>query len=242
MAAADQQPASTPLGLLVVDKPLGWSSMDVVRRVRRAAGGVKTGHAGTLDPLATGVVVCCLGRATKAVDRLMDMTKVYEAAVDLSSFTATDDREGRRQPIDVATPPSEQELCQALTGFEGEQWQAPPAFSAIHVGGRRAYKLARAGEVVDLGRRQVRIDAIELLSYDWPIAKLRITCGKGTYIRSLARDLGKELGVGGHLAALRRTAVGGYDLSMAVDEQRLTMPITQSDLLDVPEGDWKGRR
>ena len=235
MTEADRQHADPLAGLLVVDKPLGWSSMDVVRRVRRAAGGAKTGHAGTLDPLATGVVVCCLGRATKSVDRLMGLVKIYEAIVDLSAFAASDDRESRLERVHVETPPTEQQVLDALVRFTGDLMQTPPAFSALHVDGQRAYKLARRGEAVDLEPRAVRIDSIELLDYQWPEASLRVTCGKGTYIRSLARDLGKELDTGGHLAALRRTAVGEYDLSIAVDEQRLEQPITQADLLSVPE-------
>lgn len=224
----------TLTGLLVVDKPLGWSSMDVVRRVRRAAGNAKVGHAGTLDPLATGVVVCCLGNATKLIDSLMGLTKVYEAEVDLSAFTPTDDREGEREEVAVAAEPTLDALRHALARFIGEIDQRPPAFSAIHVNGQRAYKLARRGEDVNLGTRRVRIDAIELLHYDWPIATLRITCGKGTYIRSLARELGEALGTGGHLAALRRTAVGPYDLTNAADENRLQSPIAESDLILMP--------
>ncbi len=230
-------------GLLVVDKPLGWSSMDVVRRVRRAIAlglaqrvalhRIKVGHAGTLDPLATGVVVCCVGRATRQVETLMGTAKVYEAQVDLSAFTATDDREGTLEPVTPpgGLPPDEGTIDEALARFVGEIQQRPPAFSAVHVRGQRAYKLARRGVTVDLGLRIVRIDAIERLGYAWPMLSLRITCGKGTYIRSLARDLGVALGTGGHLAALRRTAVGRFTLAMAIDERRLALPITQGDLL-----------
>ena len=221
-------------GLLVVDKPLGWTSMDVVRRVRRAAGNAKTGHAGTLDPLATGVVVCCLGDATKAIDQLMATTKRYETVVDLSAFTNTDDREGEREEVDVAEPPAVEAIAAMLPRLVGVIDQRPPAYSAIHVNGQRAYKLARRGETVDLPSRPVRVDDIELVDYAWPLLSLRIQCGKGVYIRSLGRDLGRMLGVGGHLASLRRTAVGDFDLDMAVDEERLTQPITQADLLPVP--------
>ena len=221
-------------GLLVVDKPLQWSSMDVVRRVRRAAGNAKTGHAGTLDPLATGVVVCCIGKATKLIDQLMGMTKVYEAEVDLSAFTATDDREAPPEPVAITTPPTEAQLRDALTRFVGVIQQKPPAFSAMHIDGQRAYKLARKGKEVDIPARPVRIDAIELIDYAFPIARLQITCGKGTYIRSLARDLGIALNTGGHLASLRRTRVGRYDLSMAVDANRLQLPIGQGDLQAMP--------
>lgn len=222
-------------GLLVVDKPLGMSSMDVVRRVRRAAGHCKTGHAGTLDPLATGVVLCCLGKATKLIDRLMGLTKVYEAEVDLSAFTATDDREGEREEVHVGTQPTEARLRETLETFVGHIEQRPPAFSAIHIDGQRAYKLARRGEAVEIAARTVRIDGIELLNYDWPIAAIRVTCGKGTYIRSLARDIGQALNTGGHLAGLRRTAVGGYTLDRAVDDARLNDPITAAELLPMPD-------
>jgi len=229
------QAKQTICGLLVVDKPLHWSSMTVVRHVRRAAGKTKTGHAGTLDPLATGVVVCCLGKATKCVESLMGLTKVYEAEVDLSAFTQTDDREGDLEVVPVEQPPTAKQIQEVLPAFVGEVEQTPPKFSAIHINGQRAYKLARKGKAVEMPTRIVRIDQIELLMYDWPIASLRITCGKGTYIRSLARDIGMKLGTGGHLASLRRTAIGPYDLSMAVTQERLKEPIGQADLLPVPE-------
>lgn len=221
-------------GLLIIDKPVGCSSMDVVRRVRRAAGGAKTGHAGTLDPLASGVVVCCLGRATGVVPRLMDMRKTYVAEVDLAAFTRTDDREGERQEVAVASPPDRRAVEAALSRFVGEILQRPPAFSAVHIDGQRAYKLARRGQTVSPPPRTVRIDAMELLNYDWPMLTLRIDCGKGTYIRSLARDLGEALGTGGHLRSLRRTAVGPYDVGRAVALDDLPPALSPSDLLDSP--------
>ncbi len=220
-------------GLLLVDKPLGWSSMDVVRAVRRAAGGVKTGHAGTLDPLATGVVVCCLGRAAKSVEQLMGLTKVYETTIDLSAFTSTDDREGLRLEVPCDRP-AEATVREAVQRFVGWTSQRPPTFSAVHVQGRRAYQLARKGQSFELPEKQVRIDAVELLGYAWPNLELRITCGRGTYIRSVARDLGGLLRTGGHLAALRRTRVGQYDQSQCVTQARLTQPISQADLLPIP--------
>ncbi len=231
-----QKVVSTLCGLIVVDKPVGMSSMDVVRRVRRAAGKAKTGHAGTLDPLATGVVICCLGKATKTVEKLMGQPKVYETCVDLSAFTQTDDLEGERQEVDVPVPPTlaqVQAACQAFVGDEIEQ--TPPIYSAIHINGQRAYKLARRGEAVDMPTKIVRIDAIEVLDYTWPNLTLSVKCGRGTYIRSLGRDIGKKLGTGGHLASLRRTAVGGYSLELAHLIDRFESPITQDDLLPVPE-------
>lgn len=220
-------------GLIIVDKPVGLSSMDVVRRVRRAAGGVKTGHAGTLDPLASGVVICCLGRATKSVESLMGLPKTYETDIDLTAFTTTDDREGERLEVCVDTPPSLESIQQLCQRYIGEIQQAPPIYSAIHINGRRAYKMARKGEQVEMPSRTVRIDAIDILSYDWPILSLRVSCGRGTYIRSLGRDLGRDLGTGGHLASLRRTAVGDYTLSDAHPIDRFDSPITQDDLLPV---------
>lgn len=220
-------------GLLIVDKPMGWSSMDIIRRIRRVTERCKAGHAGTLDPLATGVVVCCLGSATKLVDSLMGGTKVYLTRVDLSAFTQTDDLEGEREEVVVDTPPTQQQVLDALSQLTGEIQQIPPAYSAIHVNGQRAYKLARKGETVEIEPRQVTVHAIELLSYQWPMADLSITCGKGTYIRSIARDLGKMLGTGGHCATLRRTAVGPYTLEHAITGDRLDQPITQADLIVV---------
>ena len=226
---------SAMAGLLVVDKPLGWSSMDVVRKVRHAAGFVKTGHGGTLDPLATGVVVCCIGHATKSVEALMGMQKTYDAKIDLSAFTPTDDAEGEREEVAVETPPSEDDVRAALETFVGEIQQVPPLYSAIHVDGKRAYKLARKGEDVELEARTVRIDSIELLEYEFPHVRVLVRSGKGVYVRSLARDLGKALGTGGYLSGLRRTAVGPYRVEDAVTAERLLQPIGQFDLLDAPK-------
>jgi len=218
-------------GLLVVDKPVGASSMHVVRKIRSAGGFVKTGHAGTLDPLASGVLLCCVGKATKMIDALMATTKRYEADIDLTAFTQTDDREGEREEIHVDTPPTREKVLSELTQFIGDIEQMPPAFSALHVGGQRAYSLARQGKEVTLGARQVRIDEIHLLDYHWPHARLDIICGKGVYIRSLARDLGQALNTGGHLASLRRTAVGQYTLDHALPLSRFEQPFDQGDVL-----------
>lgn len=215
--------------------------MDVIYRVRRSASrgaGVKKtkcGHAGTLDPLATGVMLCCIGKATKSVDRLMGLTKEYIADVDLSAFTTTDDREGPRTEVEVETPPTRDAVetaCAAMVGESVEQ--IPPAYSAIHIEGRRAYEMARNGEDVKMRPRWVRIDAIELLNYDWPTATIRVTCGKGTYIRSIGRDLGVALGTGGHLSALRRTAVGRYRVEEAKPIERFETPLERSELMAIP--------
>ena len=227
-------------GLLVIDKPVGWSSMDVVRKVRYAAGKgsgrgkQKCGHAGTLDPLATGVLVMCLGRATKSVERLMGQGKVYETTIDLSAFTASDDAEMPRQEVAVQLPPTLEQIDAALAQQMGLIEQVPPDFSAVHVEGQRAYKAARKGERLKLKSRQVRVDAIERLGYDWPRLDLRIKCGRGTYIRSIARDLGKRLNTGGHLTALRRTAIGDYTIDRAFAIQWLEEGLGPGDLLPIP--------
>lgn len=220
-------------GLFIVNKPLGWSSMDVVRKVRNAAGFVKTGHAGSLDPLATGVVVCCIGKATKSVEQIMGMPKSYETTVDLSAFTNTDDREGERTEVDVPEPPTLEQIEAVLPQFIGDIEQVPPLYSAIHVDGQRAYKLARQGKDVTLEARPVRIDAIEIESYEFPNLVLTIHCGRGMYVRSLARDIGKALNTGGHLARLVRTAVGPYTIDAAATADRLLKPVTQDDLIPV---------
>lgn len=237
-----ETPVNKLCGLLIIDKPLGWSSMTAVRKVRGAAGGrvkgpnkLKVGHAGTLDPLATGVLVICLGQATRQVAQLMGQTKVYEATIDLSAFTASDDAEMPREEVPVDSPPTVDQIDEALAQQTGLIEQVPPNFSAIHVDGKRAYKAARQGESLELKPRHVRVDAIERLRYDWPKLELRITCGKGTYIRSIARDLGKLLGTGGHLVALRRTAVGAYTVEMAHPAEALAKGLTQADLLPMPD-------
>lgn len=236
-------------GYVVIDKPLGLSSMDVVRRVRwsasRGAGGgdgrvkkTKCGHAGTLDPLATGVVICCVGKATKTIDRFMGLTKRYVADVDLTAFTTTEDREGERTEVTPARgQPTRDDVAAACASFVGESVeQIPPRFSAIHVNGQRAYALARAGEDVKMKPRFVRIDAVELLDYAWPRATIDVTCGKGTYIRSLGRDLGVALGTGGHLAALRRTAIGPFTVDVAFPLNRYgKVPMDPADLRTVPD-------
>lgn len=214
-------------GVLVIDKPLGLSSAAVCRAVRRATGGAKVGHAGTLDPLASGVLVVCLGKATKAVDRLMAGEKAYRAEVDLAAFSTTDDMEGEATPVTPRTTPDLGAIERACAAMVGEVMQSPPAFSAVHIDGERAYRMARRGELeasVDappLPARPVVIHAIEALSYEWPALSIDVRCGKGTYIRSIARDLGRALGTGGRLSGLRRTRVGPYTIDDAITMEAL---------------------
>ncbi|MFM7133515.1 MAG: tRNA pseudouridine(55) synthase TruB [Planctomycetota bacterium] len=218
-------------GILVLDKELGMSSMRAVEIARRRAGRAKAGHAGTLDPLATGVLVVAFGRATKAIDLLMATEKRYETDVDLSAFTTTDDREGERREIAVATPPTREAVEQALAGFVGTISQRPPAFSAVHVGGKRAYALARADAPPELPPRSVVVHEARLLDYAWPVARVALRTGKGFYVRSLARDLGVALGTGGHCATLRRTAVGPFAVEHARTLSALPEQIDESCLI-----------
>lgn len=230
MPSADKEQPS-PAGVLIVDKPVGPSSFAVVARVRRLAGGARTGHAGTLDPLASGVLVLALGSATKSIDRFMGTDKRYHTSVDLSAFTTTDDAEGERTAIDVPAPPDEATIRAALRRFEGLVEQRPPAYSAMKIGGRRAYRLARSGAPPELPPRMVRIHRVELLRYEWPIAELGIECGKGTYVRSIARDLGLALRTGGHCAALRRTAVGPFGVERSIRFDALPARIGREHLI-----------
>ncbi|XHC26468.1 MAG: tRNA pseudouridine(55) synthase TruB [Phycisphaerales bacterium] len=209
-------------GVLHIDKPLGWSSAKVCDLVRRLSGGAKVGHAGTLDPLATGVLVVCLGKATKRIPSFMDDTKAYRAEVDLSAFSTTDDAEGERTVVGVDHPVA-LETIQRVLGerFIGVVQQAPPRYSAVKIDGKRAYKLARAGEEFQTRTKLVRVDSVEIEAYDWPSLTLTIECGKGTYIRSIARDLGVALGTGGMLTGLVRTRVGAFDIRDAKSVEEL---------------------
>jgi tRNA pseudouridine55 synthase len=204
--------ASTDLhGLLVIDKPRGITSRDAINRIeRQLPRGTKIGHTGTLDPLATGVLVVCLGRATRLAEYVQAMNKTYQSTFMLGACSDTDDADGTVKPAENPQPLSLDQVASALQTFVGEIEQVPPAFSAVLVGGARAYDLARAGETVELKPRRVVVHEIKLLAYSWPNVDVEIRCGKGTYIRSIARDLGEKLGCRGLVAALRRTRVGPF--------------------------------
>ena len=209
-------------GVLVVDKPAGPTSFEVVRRVRRALGAAKAGHAGTLDPAATGVLAVCVGEAVKLQQWLSDGDKAYDATVAFGAATSTEDAEGEVVARGDASGIRAGDLRALLPRFTGELDQVPPMFSAVRVGGRRLHEAARAGEEVERAPRRVRIDALELDGVEPPgpdglvRARLRVRCGKGTYVRTLAADLGRALGVPAHLAALRRTMASGFTLDRAV--------------------------
>jgi tRNA pseudouridine55 synthase len=203
--------------LLIIDKPLGITSRDAVNRAARwFPRGTRIGHTGTLDPQATGVLVLCIGVATRLAEYVEEMKKTYRTCLHLGARSTTDDAEGTIQPTLDATPP-ESAIVQAICReFVGEIEQAPPPHSAIKVGGKRAYELARKGAEVKLKPRRVQIDRIDVIAYAYPALELEVDCGKGTYIRSLARDIGTRLGCGAYVESLRRTAVGGFNVADAI--------------------------
>jgi len=198
-------------GLLVIDKPGGITSRDAVNRVQRwFPRGTKIGHTGTLDPLATGVLVVCVGAATRLADYVQAMGKSYASRFRFGATSTSDDADGDITETPNAHPVSREQIDEALACFVGAIEQLPPAVSALKVDGKRAYDLARKGEEVKLAPRPVRIEAIRVLGYEWPFLDVEVDCGKGTYIRSIARDLGVALGVGGMVQTLRRTRVGPF--------------------------------
>lgn len=203
-------------GVLVVDKPAGPTSHDIVDRARRALRTRRVGHTGTLDPFATGVLPLCVGRATRLARFLAGGEKVYRATVRLGFATTTDDLTG--EPLGAARPVEvdDEDLRRALHALVGTFDQVPPAFSARQVGGRRLYELARRGEAVARAATPVTVHALELVSRGRDTLELGVRCSAGTYVRALARDLGERLGVGAHLTALRRTRSGAFELSQAV--------------------------
>ncbi len=219
-------------GLVVVDKPAGHTSHDVVARLRRILGTRKVGHAGTLDPMATGVLVCGVERGTKLLGHLALDTKAYTATVRLGAATTTDDAEG--EILGGADPSgvSADALAAAMAALTGAIQQVPSSVSAIKVDGRRAYTRVRAGEQVALPARPVTVSAFTLLARRGPDLDVAVECSSGTYVRALARDLGAALGVGGHLTALRRTRVGPFTLTHATTLEGLTAAPALSLTLD----------
>lgn len=203
-------------GFLNVDKPAGLTSHDVVARLRRVAGQKRIGHGGTLDPAATGVLPIALGEATRLVEYLVEGRKRYTAVVELGVVTTTDDAEGEIVASSAVPHLTLADLLSALDLFVGEIDQVPPMYSAVQVDGKRLYELARAGVTLERAPRRIAIDRIEINTWQAPMLELDITCGKGTYVRALARDLGERLGCGAHLRSLRRTAVGPLRVETAV--------------------------
>jgi tRNA pseudouridine55 synthase len=237
----------TEAGIVVVDKPAGVTSHDVVGRCRRIFGTRKVGHAGTLDPMATGVLVVGIERATKILGMLTTTDKSYAATIRLGQTTSTEDAEGEVLQTVSASGVTDAQIGDAVAALRGEIAQVPSAVSAIKVGGQRAYKLAREGQAVELAPRTVRIDRFDVLASrrhdDLVDVDVEVDCSSGTYIRALARDVGAALGVGGHLTALRRTRVGRFGLDQArtlddlAESPRLSYSLDQACLQSFPRRD-----
>lgn len=233
-----QTRAAAPAGVLNIDKSAGWTSHDVVAKVRRLTGVRQVGHAGTLDPLATGVLVVCLGQATRLVEYVTGLRKVYLA--DITLGVATDTYDAMGQPTATLPVPAltVAELDRQMKQFRGAIWQTPPIYSALKQDGEALYKRARRGEAVAVKPRQVTVYEFALLSFDGSLLRAQITCSAGTYVRSIAHDLGQALGCGAHLSALRRLAVGGFAVHDAVTVDQLSAAVAANrwhDYLLPPE-------
>jgi tRNA pseudouridine55 synthase len=234
-------------GLVIVDKPSGMTSHDVVGRCRRIFATRKVGHAGTLDPMATGVLVIGIERATKILGLLITSTKSYAATMRLGASTTTDDADGEVLTTAPAGTVSDGQIAAAIAGLRGEISQIPSTVSAVKVAGQRAYRLAREGQAVELAPRNVRVDRFDVVAIRREIdvvdVDVEVDCSSGTYVRALARDVGAAVGVGGHLTALRRTRVGRFGLAEAhtldalADEPRLSYSLDDACLLTFPRRD-----
>ena len=226
-------------GLLLVDKPKGWTSFDVVAKIRGLLqddftvrkGRIKVGHGGTLDPMATGLLILLIGKATKCAKDISNLDKTYDTEVTLGVRSNTDDTEGSIEPVSSKRP-SKGEIIKTLKSFIGVTKQVPPAYSAVKVSGYRAYKLARAGQELQLKPRPVTIYEIKNVRYRYPHVKFVATVSSGTYIRALARDLGAKLGTGAICSDLRRTKIGQYSVSDAVQIDKLNKDVILNRLIN----------
>ncbi|MCX6141251.1 MAG: tRNA pseudouridine(55) synthase TruB [Candidatus Kapabacteria bacterium] len=208
--------ARTDGAIALIDKEEDWTSFDCVAKLRGLTRVKRVGHAGTLDPLATGLLVICFGKATKDLAHLQDDDKEYEVEIMLGATSTTDDRGGEIEVMHDVAVPTIDEITKALTLFTGVIDQIPPAFSAIKHDGKRQYELARQGKEFTPKLRQVTVHSIDKITVTWPVVSCTIKCSKGTYIRSIARDLGQQLGCGGYVSALRRTVSGGFGVDKAL--------------------------
>lgn len=217
---ANQQPGQ----VLLINKPLRWTSFDIVKKLRYKLKIKKIGHAGTLDPLATGLLIVCSGKMTKSINDFMGMEKEYTGSLVIGQTTASYDLETPpTDPVDI-THINAEAIQNVVNSFIGLIQQTPPLHSAIKVNGKRAYELARAGEVAELKKREVEIKEFEVVTIDLPRIDFRVVCSKGTYIRSLARDIGESLGVGAYLSALCRTRIGTFRLEDALQVEEVLPP------------------
>jgi tRNA pseudouridine55 synthase len=219
-------------GILNLDKPAGITSRRVVDRVAKLVRPEKAGHAGTLDPLATGVLVVCVGKATRLIELVQDQSKSYHATFRLGCQSDTDDVTGTITEVAVSSEIRRSAVEGCLPEFLGQIEQVPPSFSAVHVEGRRAYERARAGQSVELAPRTVEVLRLEITRFEYPELELAIDCGSGTYVRSLGRDLGRKLGCGAVMSGLVRTRVGPYRIEEAIPLDQLTLETLDARLLD----------
>ena len=216
---------------LLIDKPPGWTSFDAVGFIRKKARQdhpenkkIKVGHAGTLDPFATGLLIVGVGReATKRLDEFKGMPKTYIATIQLGATSDTYDRDGKITPYSLSVIPAQAGIQEAVRSFIGPQQQIPPMFSAKKINGKRLYELARAGQTVERKPSDIKIYDIKLLEYTWPVLKIEVRCSTGTYIRSLAHDIGQKLGVGAYCAELVRTSIGNYKLEDALSTDKIDL-------------------
>lgn len=207
--------------VILIDKPLEWTSFDVVKKIRNLIQIKKVGHAGTLDPLATGLLILCTGKKTKSIESYMAEEKEYTGTFTIGQTTPTYDLESEpSEALDISKI-TEEDLEKARMNFTGAIEQIPPMHSAIKIGGKRLYELARKGETIERKTRSVTISEFELTKVDLPTISFRVVCSKGTYIRSLANDFGETLGVGGHLSNLRRTRIGEFSVEKAYNLEEL---------------------
>lgn len=208
--------------ILPIFKPKGPTSFNIIAQIKKITGIKKVGHAGTLDPLAQGVLIVGIGReSTKKLFSELQKEKEYEVVIEFGKESTTDDEEGEKTIWKVTKEPEESEVAKVIKNFIGEIWQMPPQYSAVKVGGVEAYKKLRKGQSVNLGKRQVLIKDIQILEYNWPFLKLKVVTGPGVYIRSLARDLGQVLNVGGYVKELKRTRVGEFKIENSLTLESL---------------------
>jgi tRNA pseudouridine55 synthase len=207
--------------VLLINKPFEWTSFDVIRKIRNLIKIRKVGHAGTLDPLATGLLIVCTGKFTKRINEYMAQEKEYTGTITLGATTPTFDLESEPENIKNVSGITEEQIQEATKAFKGEILQVPPMHSAIKKDGRRVYELARRGEIIALEPRKLFIKTFDITAVKMPVLHFRVVCSTGTYIRSLANDFGAALGCGGYLSSLCRTAIGGFRLERALTIQQL---------------------
>jgi tRNA pseudouridine55 synthase len=232
------RPVKEMEGVLLVDKPSGMTSHDVVYRLRRKLQIQRIGHAGTLDPMATGLLIMLIGKATRISQYLISLDKVYEGEITLGVTTNSQDAEGEIMETRAVPPLTADEVREKMNSFLGDQYQIPPMFSAVKIGGVPLYKKARQGEEVEREPRFIRVASFELLSFESPKLTFRLACTKGTYVRTIANDLGAKLGCGAHLSALRRTASGQFTIERCTplaEIQELPLPEIEKRLIPVHE-------